>query len=389
MDVTLRVRRGLAALAAEDALRRSPEIRARRGVEYELAGRRVVGFCSNDYLGLADHRLPQADAPAPNGSGASRLIAGDLQAHRDLEAELAAWLRSEDAVLFPSGFQLNVGVLPALLEAGDRVDSDALNHASIIDGLRLSRARIHVLPHGRAPTPAASLDDDGVHWWITESLFSMDGDRLDLTAAEAHTRRGGALYVDEAHALGLFEHGLGLAGALPMAPTVTVGTLSKAVGVAGAFVAASAPICAWLRNRSRSFVFSTGVSPLVVAALRDAVALVRSARGDALRADLWRNAEAMARAFDAAAPPSPIFPLLVGDNADALRVAADLLDRGWHVQAIRPPTVPVGTARLRITVSAGHSLDHVEALAADVRDVFARRDLPIRLERGRLDPLTA
>lgn len=386
MDVTDRVRLRLEALAAADALRRCPEIRARQGVEYDLASRRVVGFCSNDYLGLADTRLAPGASP-PNGSGASRLIAGDLEPHRALETELAAWLGTDDAVLFPSGFQLNVGVLPALLEPHDRVDSDALNHASLIDGLRLAPVHPHVLPHGQAPEPSAATHDQSAHWWITESLFSMDGDRLDLDAANAHLHSGGGLYVDEAHALGLFAHGRGLTGALPRPPTVLVGTLSKAVGAAGAFVAASAPICAWLRNRARSFVFSTGVSPLLVAALAQAVALVRSPHGDELRAALWRNARALTQALDAPGPDSPIVPLLVGDNASALRIAADLFERGWHVQAIRPPTVPIGTARLRMTLSAAHTLDHIEALAADVRDVFARRDLPLRIERGRTEPV--
>lgn len=389
MDVTERARRRLEALAAADVLRRCPQIRARHGVAYELDGRRVVGFCSNDYLGLADRRPASEPAAAPTGSGASRLIAGDLEDHRALESELAAWTGADDAVLFPSGFQLNVGVLPALVEAGDRVDSDALNHASIIDGLRLARARPHVLPHGESPD-ASTLPDPGVaHWWITESLFSMDGDRLDLRAADAHLRRGGALYVDEAHALGLFADGLGLTGTMSQRPTVLVGTLSKAVGAAGAFIAASAPICAWIRNRARSFVFSTGMSPLLVVALREAVALVRSPRGDVLRDALWRNATTLARALGAGDPPSPIFPVLVGDNARALAIASDLLERGWHVQAIRPPTVPAGTARLRITVTAAHTLEQVEGLAADVRDVLARHDLPLRIERGRTRPLAA
>src|SRR5690606_15964087 len=216
-------------------LRRSPAVAHRRGVCYELDGRPVVGLCSNDYLGLtADPRLAEpttaAAPPAPSavsssaaslaapspttlasGAGASRLICGDLPEHRELEARLAALAGTEEAVLFPSGFQLNVGVLPTLLEAHDLVDSDALNHASLIDGMRLAPARPNVVGHAESPTPRPARAD-AVHWWITESIFSMDGDRLDPEAARQHLGRGASLYVDEAHAIGLFHGGQGWLG---------------------------------------------------------------------------------------------------------------------------------------------------------------------------------
>lgn len=384
MDVTRRVCRRLEQLTAEDALRRCPPIRERDGVHYVLDDRRVVGFCSNDYLGLAS-RLGTAE-PTPLGAGASRLISGDSEGHRALEARLAELVGFPDAVLFPSGFQLNVGVLPCLLELHDHVDSDALNHASLIDGIRLARATTRVLPHATAPTPVR-VPDDAAHWWVTESVFSMDGDRVDPTAVATHLAAGGALYVDEAHALGLFPGGRGYLATVGLAPTVLVGTLSKALGAAGAFVAASSPICELIRNRARSFVFSTGVSPVLVPRLHQAVDLVASSEGDELRDRLWANTAAFARALDLPAPPSPIFPLLLGDNATALQLGAELLDRGWHVQAIRPPTVPPGTARLRVTISAAHSVDQVKALAADLREAFERRALPLRAERGRAEPL--
>lgn len=380
MDATQRARQRLAELGAAGLLRRLPSIQARRGVEYSVDGRRVVGLCSNDYLGLAsDRRLHVESSEA--GAGASRLICGDLPVHRALEARLAAWVGTPDAVLFPSGFQLNVGVLPALLEAGDRVDSDVLNHASLIDGMRLARAKPHILDHGRAPTPGP-VESTAVHWWITESIFSMDGDTLDPAAARAHLDRGASLYVDEAHALGLFDGGRGFTGHHRIAPTITVGTLSKALGCAGAFVAASEALCALIRNRARSFVFSTGISPAVVGQIERSLDLVTSDEGQRRRERLWANARHLAAALGLGSAPSPIFPVLIGDNAQAVSIAAALLERGFHVQAIRPPTVPAGTARLRLTVSAAHDRAQLESLAAALRQLLERASLPLRIERG-------
>ncbi len=383
MDATLRARQRLAELEAAGRLRRPPAITHRVGVRYQLDGQPVVGFCSNDYLGLADDPRLRAASNAPSGSGASRLICGDLPHHRALESRLAALAGTADAVLFPSGFQLNVGVLPTLLEPADRIDSDALNHASLIDGMRLARARPTILPHGQAPQlgPAST---DAVHWWITESIFSMDGDRLDTNAAREHQSRGAALLVDEAHAIGLFSGGQGLLGHHGIRPTVLVGTLSKAFGCAGAFFAASRPLCALVRNRARSFVFSTGISPVLVARITQAVELVASEVGDRLRERLWSNVRHLARALQLpeAELPSPIVPIIVGDNARALALAQRLLDRGWHVHAIRPPTVPDGTARLRLTVSAAHDPQQIDGLVADLRTALRQEGLPLIVQRG-------
>jgi 8-amino-7-oxononanoate synthase len=380
MDANQRAHQRLAELDAAGLLRRAPAVARRHGVHYELDGRPVVGLCSNDYLGLAAECSPSASVAA--GAGASRLICGDLPDHRELEAGLAAWVGADDAVLFPSGFQLNVGALPSLLEAADLVDSDALNHASLIDGMRLGSARPTILAHGQTPCPRPARAD-AVHWWITESVFSMDGDRLDPEAARRHLARGGAMYVDEAHALGLFGGGQGWLGCHGIRPTVLVGTLSKAFGCAGAFLAASAPVCALVRNRARSFVFSTGTSPVVVANIARALVWVTGPEGERRRERMWSNARALARALDLPGePPSPIFPVIVGDNAGAMALASQLLALGWHVQAIRPPTVPVGTARLRLTVSAGHEPAQLEAFAADLRRLLERAELPLRLDRG-------
>ncbi|MEX1363635.1 MAG: aminotransferase class I/II-fold pyridoxal phosphate-dependent enzyme [Nannocystaceae bacterium] len=383
MDPTRRARLRLASLEAQGLLRRAPAIAHRDGVHYQLDGRKVVGLCSNDYLGLAAE--PGAPAPdsTPSGAGASRLISGDLPDHRELEARLATLANTEDAVLFPSGFQLNVGVLPMLIEPGDHVVSDALNHASLIDGMRLAPARPTILPHAHAP-PSRPVDTDAVHWWITETVFSMDGDCLDPAAAATHLRQGGALYADEAHAIGLFPGGRGWLGHHGVEPTVMVGTLSKAFGCAGAFFAASRPLCDLVRNRARSFVFTTGTSPVLVGRIARAVDLVAGPRGDHLRDRLWSNVRHLAAALRLPDRDlrSPIVPIVVGSNALAMSLASRLLDRGWHVQAIRPPTVPVGTARLRLTVSAAHEPEQIDAFAADLRALLDRERLPLRIERG-------
>jgi 7-keto-8-aminopelargonate synthetase-like enzyme len=382
-----RLRRRLDDLRARGLERRLPTIEDRIGVRYRLDGRPVVGFCSNDYLGLADEpALADAEASVPNGASASRLICGDLPIHRHIERRLAAFVGAEDAVLFPSGFQLNVGVLPALLDATDRVDSDALNHASLIDGLRLASPSVGILPHTRPPEPRAP-GPNALHWWITESLFSMDGDRIEPAHVQAHLDAGGCAYVDEAHALGLFDGGQGVLQAADVTPTVFVGTLSKAFGCAGAFLAASTTICRYVRTRARSFVFSTGVAPPIVARIGRALDLVCGEDGHGRRTRMWASARRFAAALALPDPPSPIFPLLVGDNDLVVSLAAALADVGYHVQAIRPPTVPAGTARLRITITAAHTPEHVDGLAAAIFSAFERHDRPLHVERGRVEPL--
>lgn len=382
-----RLRRRLDDLRARGLERRLPQIDDRDGVRYRLDGHPVVGFCSNDYLGLADSPLLRnVEADAPSGASASRLICGDLPAHRRIERSLAAFVGAEDAVLFPSGFQLNVGVLPALLDPTDRVGSDALNHASLIDGLRLAKPRLRILPHTRPPenTPTHG---QGLGWWITESSFSMDGDAIDPADVAAWLRIGGCAYVDEAHALGLHAGGQGLLGAAGVVPTVLVGTLSKAFGCAGAFLAASATVCRYLRTRARSFVFSTGVAPPIVARIARALDIVAGPEGDDRRARLWANAARLAAHLHLDAPLSPIFPLLVGENEHVVALADALTRDGFHVQAIRPPTVPAGTARLRITVTAAHTFEQIDALAAALAAAFERHDRPLHVERGRVEPL--
>ncbi len=370
-----------------------PAIRERRGTSYRLENRRVVGFCSNDYLGFADEDLGPKNTPAaPPGSGASRLICGDLPQLRALEAELAEHVGSEAVLLFPSGFQVNTGVPAALIEAHDRVSSDRLNHASLIDGLRLSSVKVEILEHLRPPVPIDRFSSGkgnnnhnaAVDWWFSETIFSMEGDMIDFEAARAHSERGGALYLDEAHSFGLFGSGSTIATQQGLRPDVVVGTLGKALGCAGAFVATSSEIARWLRGRARSFVFSTGFSPLLAERIRRHLVALRGDLGEERRARLSANTRLLADllGLDRRTYRSPIFPLLVGDNQRAVAIAQALLDRGWHIQAIRPPTVPSASARLRLTLSALHTAAEIKAMVRDLRDIFADFGVPLGLETG-------
>jgi 8-amino-7-oxononanoate synthase len=335
-------------------------------------------LCSNDYLGFAaDSRELRAVAgsPPPSGAGASRLISGHHAEHAALEAALAAWVGLPAALVFSSGYAANVGTLAALCGEDDVIVSDALNHASIIDGSRLSRARVAVVPHLDAAAVDAALAAPARRKFVvTESYFSMDGDSPDLprlrAICDAH---GAALIVDEAHALGVFgPTGAGSCRAVGVVPDVLIGTLGKAVGMQGAFVAGSAALASWLWNRARSFVFSTGIAPWLAAALRLRVARVIAA--DAERARLAAIVARVRSAFSerpggpAPIAPShgPIMPWLCGTPERALALRDQLLARGVFVQAIRPPTVPTGTSRLRITLHARLSDADIDRLLAAI-----------------------
>jgi 8-amino-7-oxononanoate synthase len=324
------------------------------------AGSELLVLCSNDYLGYASDPLGALDVPG--GAGASRLVSGDHEAHRLAERELAGWVGMEAALLFTSGYAANVGVVSALARPGDRVVSDALNHASLIDGCRLSGASVSVAAHCDAGEVERALAADGGasrrRWVVTESYFSMDGDVPDLgrlrSICDAYDA---ALIVDEAHALGVFgPRGAGLCAEAQVRADVVIATLGKALGVQGAFVAGSRVLRTYLWNRARSFVFSTGVSPFVAVAVADRAR--RAAADEVGRRKLhWASdhlRQGLADLFPGQVRGSrgPVVPLLVGASGAAVDLSKRLRDRGVLVQAIRPPTVPPGTARLRITASA-------------------------------------
>jgi 8-amino-7-oxononanoate synthase len=367
-------REGRAGLA-----RRCPPLDARAGLRYRLGARAVLSFCSNDYLGYADERPPARASAPPSGAAASRLVCGDLEAHRAIEQSFADLVGFDDAILFPSGFQANVGVPAALLGAHDLACSDALNHASLIDGLRLAAAPRRILPHLARPDLSELIgqaDAVGLNWWFVESVFSMDGDGPALHDLDDHLGAGGCLYLDEAHAIGLYAGGRGRAAQLRHRPTVMVAPLGKAFGCAGAFVCGSRSVCAWLRAHARAFVFTTAVSPVLIDRIRHAIELVSGLDGELRRERLWSNVARLRAALGIdAGEPAPIVPVVVGDNTSALELSAALLERGWHVQAIRPPTVPEGAARLRITLSAAHEPETIDAFAADLSALLRARNL--------------
>lgn len=319
-------------------------------------------FCSNDYLDLASI----VGAAGATGAGASRLLGGDQPVHRHLEAAAAELVGAEDSLVFSSGYAANLGVLSALATSRDLIVSDALNHASIIDGARLSRARVHVVPHLDTAAVARALEAprDGRAFVVTESYFSMDADTPDLgELRRICDRSGAALVVDEAHALGVLgPEGRGLCAMAGVAPDVLVGTFGKAFGAAGAFVAGSKSLVLWCWNRARSFVFSTGLSPaLAEGALRGLWTA---------GAEPWRRERALAAASNLregmrrlglhTLGDGPIVPWVVGESERALELSGRLREQGLDVRAIRPPTVPAGTARLRITVTAAHAPADVE-----------------------------
>jgi len=345
------------------------------------AGDGQLVLCSNDYLGYAAEPWPTEleRAELPSGAGASRLVSGEHPAHGAAERALGSWLGFEAALLFSSGYAANVGAIAALGRPGDVIVSDALNHASIIDGCRLSGASVVVVPHGDAGAVEAALEraqDARRRWVVTESYFSMDGDSPDLGRLRAACDRwDAALFVDEAHAVGILgPAGRGLCAAAGVQPDVFVGTLGKSLGFHGAFVAGSMVLRTWLWNRARSFVFSTGVSPLLASAVVKRVSQV--AADDAGRRRLaevsTRLREGLAPLVGEALLPShgPILPLLVGAPEEAVRISSRLRERGVIVQPIRPPTVPVGTSRLRLTAHARLTDDDLSRILAAFREVW-------------------
>jgi 8-amino-7-oxononanoate synthase len=345
----------------------------------ERGGHRLINLSSNNYLGLAGHpEIEAAMAEAAHrgaGATASRLVVGTDPETIALEEELAAWKGSEAALLFGSGYLANLGVLTALLGRGDAVFSDRLNHASIIDGCRLSGAAIHRYRHCDVEHLASLLEqaDEGPRKLIvTESVFSMDGDVAPLAEiADLAERHGAALVVDEAHAAGVFgPRGEGLARELGLGERVdlTIGTLGKAFGVYGAYVAGARVWIDWLVNASRPFVFTTALPPAVIGGVRAALRLVAEA-GEAramllARADRFRS-QLAAAGLDTGASTTQIVPVVIGANERALAFSRELEERGVFGVSIRPPTVPEGTARVRFSLTALHTDDHLErALAA-------------------------
>lgn len=369
----------LAELRSRGLLREPDDGQAREAASTAARAlrREFVDASSNDYLGLASLDVSRETGVQVGtaGAGASRLIHGTRAAHVQLERQLAAWVGLPAALLFTSGYTANVGVLSALGARDTVVLSDRLNHASIIDGIRLGRAAVEVVPHLDSAALEEALrrtQSARARWVVTESCFSMDGDGPDLRSLRSLCDQFSAgLIVDEAHALGVFgPRGAGRCVEAGVVPDVLIGTMGKAVGTQGAFVAGSAALREFLWNRARSFVFSTATSPCLAARTMLHVERVESA--DDLRERLMTTTAQLRerlRSLGVRVEPglhAPIVPIHVGDNAAAVQAAATLASTGILVQAIRPPTVPPGSARLRLTVSAAWPDDAVERVSAAV-----------------------
>ncbi len=359
----------------------------RRSGTVQIENDRVADFASNDYLGLAaDARVGRAATAVlqaeGTGAGAARLISGHHPIHESLESEIAAFKQCERALLFPAGYMANVGTIPALTRAGDVIYSDAHNHASIVDGCRLSHATKRIFPHGDIDALRHMLETDRGHFRrsliVVEGVFSMDGDVFPLDQLVALARVFGAwTYVDDAHGTGVLgrtgrgtpEH-FGVAGEID----VVMGTLGKSLGTVGAYVAGSRSLIDYLISSARAFIFTTGTPPAMAAAALEALHIARS--------EPWRREAVLDRAQQlrdrlrdggrptAGLPNGHIIPVMIGDPMLTMAVVHDMRRRGFLIGGVRPPTVPHGTSRLRISVSALHPTELVDAFAASLLEAM-------------------
>jgi glycine C-acetyltransferase len=366
-------------LKKQGLYRRMPLVEGSQNARVVVDGREVLLLCSNNYLGLADHpKLKEAAIRAVEkygvGSGASRLVSGTMELHEALEERIASFKGTERSLVFNSGYAANTGVIPALAKKGDVLFSDKLNHASIVDGCLLSRAQLIRYPHNDMAFLRRRLAEhrgDGRKIIVTDGVFSMDGDLANLPELVALKKEFGALLmVDDAHGTGVLgPTGRGTAEhfGLQSEIDISMGTMGKALGSFGAYIAGSNETIDYLVNKARSFIFSTSLPPSVLAAASAAFDIVDSPEGTDLRSRLAENtaylrASLQQAGFDIPAAESQILPVFVGNAHDTMCFSRALLDKGVFVQGIRPPTVPVGGSRLRCTLMAIHDrtdLEHV------------------------------
>ncbi len=391
----LRVR--LDALSQQHLIRQRSQVQSSCGAELTVNGRALLAFCSNDYLGLAgDPRIAQALAEGASrygaGSGASHLISGHSQAHALLEQALADFMSPQlvqgRALYLSSGYMANLAVITALADKQSEIFSEALNHASLIDGARLSRAKISVYPHRDLEALEKLLASSTAHnkLVVTDSVFSMDGDIAPLPELLALCERHGAwLIVDDAHGFGVLgEQGRGALEhfGLRSPQIVLIGTLSKAAGVAGAFVAAHETVIEWLVQRARPYIYSTASPPALAHALLASLQIIAGDEGRQRRQRLsariaqWRQGLELSRwlRLDSS---TAIQPVIISDNEETMAVGQALRERGFWVGSVRPPTVPKGTSRLRVTLSAAHSeaqLGELITTMAEVETLTARTE---------------
>ncbi len=388
----------LARLERNDLLRGLPPGLSTAGAVVEIDGQEIINFASNDYLGLAaDPRLANAAAEAflqqGVGRGASPLVSGRSSIHEQLEQRLAQFFNTEAALLFPTSFAANAGIIPTLVDEGDAIYGDAKNHASIIDGCRLSRAERHVYPHVDTAALAIMLAR-GQHYRrrliVTDTLFSMDGDLAPLAQlAELAAKYDAMLMVDEAHAVGVFgptgrgvvEHFAADDPGLEKHVSIRVGSFGKALGGAGGFACGSKSLIHWLANRARTYVFSTahpaGISAAGVAALELVDREPERRQGLIARAAELRT-RLNAQGWNTGRSVSQIIPVVIGSAERTMRVSQALRERGIWAPGIRPPSVPAGESLLRLGFTASHTDEMVEKLLAGLESV--RPELPARAE---------
>ena len=349
------------------------------GRTVEIDGKQYINFCSNNYLGLANHpKVIEASQQAAKefgaGAGASRLICGNLSIHEELERKIAQFKGREAAILFPTGYMANLGAIAALVDENDTVIIDRLNHASIIDACKLSKAKLQVYPHKDMKALEKILqrsDKYKKRLVVTDSIFSMDGDIAPLPEIVRLAKEYSAItMIDEAHATGVLgtrgrglEEHYGIEGKAD----IVMGTLSKAVGSLGGFIAGSAELIDYLKNKSRSFIYTTALPPSACAASIAALEIIEK-EPEFLRNLRMNSRFLREKLLPSATDNTPIIPILVGDTDKTMKLAENLFEKGILASGIRPPTVPEGESRIRITVTAQHTKEDIECLASLLRE---------------------
>jgi 8-amino-7-oxononanoate synthase len=366
----------LAELEKEGLYRSIRKIDKVQGSKCWIQGKELINFCSNNYLGLADH--PKVKQRAIDilkkygvGSGASRLVSGNFDVHEELENRIKEYEGTEAAIIFPTGYMANLGTIQALVGPEDSVIVDKLDHASIIDGARLSGAKLMVYGHKYIEKLEKALKKSSASrrkLIVSDHIFSMDGDIANLKELINMSEKYGAmLMLDVAHSTGVAK--LKISDGQNV---IIMGTLSKAIGALGGFVAGSQELIDYLRNRARAYIYTTALPPAIAAAASASFEIIMS--DDSLNKKLWENIEHLKRklqplGFDTIGSETQIIPLLIGDTRRTMEISQYLFDNGIFLSAIRPPTVPKDTSRLRLTVTAMHSKEDIDKLIKVLREV--------------------
>lgn len=379
-----RVSRQISDLTERNLLRTLDARRSRQGARIELDGRELINFCSNDYLGMSSdeaviQRVSEEVKKFGVGSGSASLLSGRSSLHAELEKELARFAGSESALIFSSGYLANTGAIPALTDRKDFIFHDKLNHASLIDGVLASKATQKRYPHGKTPD-FSGIQDVDVKMLVTESVFSMDGDLIDLSSLLGNViQNESVLYVDDAHGFGIVGNGKGAAGILSCGSQLSSSvlvmiTFGKALGSMGAAILGSNEVIDFLVQKARTYIYDTAIPPLCVAAALESLTLLEAC--PKRRQSLFENIRFFRRlAIDAGIQlqdsDSPIQPIIFGSEEKTIAIANYLMKRGFYVRPIRPPTVPPGTSRIRLTITSSHNHDDILSLIQAIKDALA------------------